>query len=222
MSLEGRLRPVRGFGNSFEHMNLLQTMKDQISPYAPAGFYVALRVGFSFPEQELNALPDLWVEFYTTHGLVVQDPAMRWVYGNTGAIRFAEMEMADPQQVRGHAAVFGLGHGAAVSVMSAQDRGRRSYGLFYRDDREFADPELDELHRIMATLHRGPEDERSLTAAEIEALKMQSQGLRLKQIAARLGISESAVKARLNNVKRKLGAKTQSQAASIAAARRIL
>ena len=135
---------------------------------------------------------------------------------------FADMAMPDPQQVRGHAAVFGLSYGAAVSVMSASDRGRRSYGLFYRDDREFAEVELAELHRIMANLHKGPEDERGLTAAEIEALKMQSEGLRLKQIAGRLGISESAVKARLNNVKRKLGAKTQSQAASIAAARRIL
>ncbi len=147
---------------------------------------------------------------------------MRWVYGNTGCIRFSEMAMPDPQQVRGHAAVFGLSHGAAVSVMAATDRGRRSYGLFYRDDRDFDDEEVSELHRIMGQLHKGPEDERSLTAAEIEALKMQSEGLRLKQIAGKLGISESAVKARLNNVKRKLGAKTQSQAASIAAARRIL
>ena len=170
----------------------------------------------------MNALPELWVEFCTTHGLVVQDPAMRWVYGNTGSIRFSEMAMPDPQQVRGHAAVFGLSHGAAVSVMAATDRGRRSYGLFYRDDRDFHDAEVSELHRIMGQLHKGPEDERSLTAAEIEALKMQSEGLRLKQIAGKLGISESAVKARLNNVKRKLGAKTQSQAASIAAARRIL
>lgn len=203
-------------------MNLLLAMKDQINRVAPAGFYVALRVGFSFPEEEMNALPELWVEFYTTHGLVVQDPAMRWVYGNTGCIRFSEMAMPDPQQVRGHAAVFGLSHGAAVSVMAATDRGRRSYGLFYRDDRDFHDAEVSELHRIMGQLHKGPEDERSLTAAEIEALKMQSEGLRLKQIAGKLGISESAVKARLNNVKRKLGAKTQSQAASIAAARRIL
>jgi LuxR family transcriptional regulator, quorum-sensing system regulator SdiA len=203
-------------------MTLLLAMKDQITRVAPAGFYVALRVGFSFPEEEMNALPELWVEFYTTHGLVVQDPAMRWVYGNTGCIRFSEMEMPDPQQVRGHAAVFGLSHGAAVSVMAVADRGRRSYGLFYRDDRDFNEEEVSELHRIMGQLHKGPEDERSLTAAEIEALKMQSEGLRLKQIAGKLGISESAVKARLNNVKRKLGAKTQSQAASIAAARRIL
>jgi LuxR family transcriptional regulator, quorum-sensing system regulator SdiA len=203
-------------------MTLLQAMKDQIDQFAPAGFYVALRVGFSFPEEELNNLPDLWVEFYTTHGLVVQDPAMRWVYGNTGSARFSEMEMPDPQQVRGHAAVFGLSYGTAVSVMVAADRGRRSYGLFYRDDREFEDREIAELNKIMVQLHKGHEDEKGLTAAEIEALKMQSEGLRLKQIAGKLGISESAVKARLNNVKRKLGAKTQSQAASIAAARRIL
>ena len=75
---------------------------------------------------------------------------------------------------------------------------------------------------MLESLHDGHDDAPSLTAAEIEALKMQASGMRLKQIAARLGISESAVKARLNNVKRKLGAKTQSQAASIAAARRIL
>ena len=72
----------------------------------------------------------------------------------------------------------------------------------------------------MQQLHEGSEPE--LTLAEIAALKLQSQGMRLRQIGIELGITESAVKARLNNVKRKLGARTQSQAASIAAARRIL
>lgn len=203
-------------------MTQLRMMKDRIDLIAAAGFYVALRVGFSFPEEEMNQLPDAWVEFYTTHGLVVHDPAMKWVYGQVGAARFSELMLPDPHQVHAHAAMFGLAHGAVVSVMGTADKGRRSYGLFFRDDRDFLVPEVDELKRIMKHLHDGPEDERSLTAAEIEALKLQSEGLRLKQIAARLGISESAVKARLNNVKRKLGAKTQSQAASIAAARRIL
>ncbi len=203
-------------------MKSLSTMKDQFQLIAPAGFYVALRVGFTFPEEELNALPDGWVEFYTTHGLVVQDPAMRWVYSHTGASRFSELDIPDPHQVRAHAAVFGLGHGAVVSVMAPSDRGRRSYGLFFRDDRNFETIELDQLQRLVQRAHAGPADEPNLTAAEIEALKLQSEGLRLKQIAARLGISESAVKARLNNVKRKLGAKTQSQAASMVAARRIL
>jgi DNA-binding CsgD family transcriptional regulator len=203
-------------------MSSFEAMKDIIETFAPAGSYLALRVGFSFPEEEMNSLPPQWVQFYTTHGLVVHDPAMKWVYGNTGATRFSELTLSDPHQVRAHAAVFCLGLGAAVSVMATQDKGRRSYGLFFRDDRDFANSELDALHSIVRDMHESMDIERSLTAAEIEALKMQSSGLRLKEIATRLGISESAVKARLNNVKRKLGAKTQSQAASIAAARRIL
>lgn len=203
-------------------MTQLEAMTDQFNLISPAGYYVALRVGFSVPEEEINALPDTWVEFYTTHGLVVHDPAMKWVYGSLGAARFSEMEMADPQQVRAHAAVFGLGHGLAISHMTPADKGRRSYGLFFRDDRDFEAREIEALRGILERLHGGRDEEPHLTAAEIEALKMQSEGLRLKQIAARLGISESAVKARLNNVKRKLGAKTQSQAASIAASRRIL
>jgi len=210
------------FGKCFEHMKLLPATKDILADMAPAGFYVALHVGFSFPEEEMNNLPEVWVEFYTTHGLVVHDPAMRWVYGNTGAIRFSDMDLPDPHQVRAHAAVFGLGHGVVVSVMRPTDKGRRSYGLFFRDDREFEAAEVEALLRIIQKLHEGGEASKGLTNAEVEALKLQSQGLRLKQIAAQLGISESAVKARLNNVKRKLGAKTQSQAASIAAARRIL
>ena len=203
-------------------MTLLQAMREQINKISPAGFYVAIRVGFSFPEEELNELPDNWVEFYTTHGLVVHDPAMKWVYGNTGAMKMSEIGLPDPHQVRERAAVFGLSHGAVISVMSAADRGRRSYGFFFRADRDFEAGDLKDLRDIVSKLHSGGEPELQLTAAEVEALKMQAEGMRLKQIAAELGISESAVKARLNNAKRKLGAKTGSQAASIAAARRML
>lgn len=203
-------------------MTLLQAMREQINKISPAGFYVAIRVGFSFPEEELNELPGNWVEFYTTHGLVVHDPAMKWVYGNTGAMKMSEIMLPDPHQVRERAAVFGLNHGAVVSVMTPSDRGRRSYGFFFRADRDFSPVDLQSLRDIVTKLHSGGESEVQLTAAEVQALKMQAEGLRLKQIAAELGISESAVKARLNNAKRKLGAKTQSQAASIAAARRML
>jgi len=203
-------------------MTLLQAMRNQIDQISPAGFYVAIRVGFSFPEEEMNELPENWVEFYTTHGLVVHDPAMKWVYANTGAVRFSEIALPDPHHVRERAIVFGLNHGAAVSLTTPADRGRRSYGLFFRDDRDFEASDLVELQAIVSRLHSGTEVEHVLTAAEAEALKMQSEGLRLKQIAHEIGISESAVKARLNNAKRKLGAKTLSQAASIASARRIL
>lgn len=197
-------------------------MKDQMDQVSPAGFYVALRVGFSFPEEELNQLPDNWVEFYTTWGLVVHDPVMKWVYANLGASRMSDITLPDPHQVRAKAIAFGLNFGAVISVMTPADRGRRSYGLFFRGDRDFLDPDLTALHRIVKQLHSGGSEERSLTAAELEALKMQASGLRLKQIAGLLDISESAVKARLNNAKKKLGAKTLTQASSIASSRRLI
>lgn len=196
-------------------------MKDQIEPIANAGYYVALRVGFSFPEDELNCLPEPWVEHYTTHGLVVADPAMKWVYANSGAARMSELNLPDPQRVLSRAVFHGLEYGAVVSVHRPQDSGRRSFGFFFRDDRELLGAEMQVLEQILRSLHGHKDDSKPLTAAEIEALQMQSRGLRLKQVAAVLGISESAVKARLNNAKRKLGAKTLSQAVSIAAARRL-
>lgn len=197
-------------------------MKDLIEPIANAGYYVALRVGFSFPEDELNCLPDPWIEHYTTHGLVVADPALKWVYANSGAARMSELNLPDPQRVLPRAVRHGLEYGAVVSVHGVQDNGRRSYGFFFRGDRELLTVEMQALEKIVRSLHTQKEDSKPLTAAEIEALQMQSRGMRLKQVAAALGISESAVKARLNNAKRKLGAKTLSQAVSIAAARRLI
>ncbi len=200
----------------------LQSIKSQIEPIATAGFYVALRVGFSFPESEMNALPDGWVEHYTTHGLVVADPILKWAYGNSGVARLSELGLPDPQKVLPRAVKHGLGFGAVASIMGPNDQGRRSYGFFFRADREMSEPELQTLQELLHEVHFWREEGKSLTAAEIQALKMQAAGLRLKQVAAELGISESAVKARLNNAKRKLAAKTLSQALSIAAARRLI
>ena len=188
---------------------------------SPAGFYLALRVGFTFPEEELNRLPDKWVEHYTRHGLVVHDPLMKWVYAHQGAARWSDLEIADPQGVLRSAQSHGLGFGAVASAVSSAEKGKRSYGLFFRSDRDFNDGELANLRILLETLHSGSKLERALTANEIEALKLLASGLRL-QIAEKLGISESAVKARLNNAKAKLGARTASQAASQAASRRLL
>lgn len=200
----------------------LQSIKSQIEPIATAGFYVALRVGFSFPEAEMNALPDDWVEHYTTHGLVVSDPILKWAYANSGVARLSELGLPDPQLVLPRAGSHGLGFGAVVSIMGPGDQGRRSYGFFFRADREMSGSEMMILQELLHEVHFWRDEGKSLTAAEVQALQMQASGMRLKQVAAALGISESAVKARLTNAKRKLAAKTLSQALSIAAARRLI
>jgi len=193
-----------------------------LSELAPAGVYVGLRVGFSYPAEELNRLPEDWIKFYTEHGLVVHDPVMKWVYAHTGVIGWDGLGFDDPKGVLSHARRYGLRFGAVANVTTPRDHGRRSYGNFVRSDRPFTRAELDELHAIVSQLHETGAPPRSLTAAETEALRLQANGLRLKQISAELDISMSAVKARLANAKRKLGAHTPSQAASIARSRGVL
>jgi len=200
-------------------MSLLTDTAARISALAPAGFYIGLRVGFSFPAEELNRLPSAWVDYYTANGLVVHDPVMKWVYMNQGVARWSDIGEDDPMGVLESAAGLGLHFGAVASAVSPEGHGKRSYGNFLRADREFTDDELAQLADIVVELHQDGDQKLALTAAEIEALRFQAQGLRLKQIAAELNISMSAVKARLANAKRKLGARTPSQAASIAQTR---
>ena len=51
---------------------------------ATAGYYVALRIGFAFPVDERNEFPADWVDYYTSKGLMLRDPVVRWAYENSG------------------------------------------------------------------------------------------------------------------------------------------
>ena len=181
---------------------------------APAGFYLALHVGFAFPVAEHNYLPESWVKEYTLSGLMVHDPAMAWVYRNEGAARWRELGIEDRLGVLALARGHGLRFGAAASCRSADGIGQRSFGLFCRDDRDFSEGELVELETALRMAHKAHERPRNLTAAELETLSLVKNGLLMKEMACVLGISESAIKQRLRSDRVKLQAKTGSQAAA--------
>lgn len=188
----------------------------EFSYIAPAGYYIALRVGFAFPVAETNALPEAWVERYTQRGFMLFDPVMQWLYGHSGAIRWSAISLPDPLGILAEAAGHGLVFGAAISCASTGTEGQRSFGSFARNDREFTDDEMALLAHKLQRLHEATAPPTNLTAAEIEALRMVREGLLLKEIAGRLHVSEGAIKQRLKNAKLKLGAKTISQAVSAA------
>ncbi|WP_415183259.1 LuxR C-terminal-related transcriptional regulator [Phaeovulum sp.] len=200
----------------------LQKYNQTFKKLAPAGFYVALRVGYSFPEQDLNWLPDPWVEAYTARGLVVHDPVMKWVYSQTGITRWDAIRLPDPAGVFALARSLGLRFGATGTISRPEDAGSRSYGTFFRADRDFSDSELTAFLDMLTQLHTRTTHLPDLTPAEITALRMQARGLRTKQIAAEIGISESAVKARLAGARRKLGARNPAQLLSIATTHRLI
>lgn len=183
---------------------------------APAGFYIAIRVGFAFPMVEHNHLPSEWVREYTASGLIVHDPAMAWVYRNTGVARWSELGENDTQGVLELAKNHGLNFGAAASCIDAGSAGQRTFGLFCRSDREYRTAELESLNDSLLVAHLAHARPKNLTSAEIETLGLVKNGLLMKEIACLLGVSESAIKQRLKNARLKLNAKTGPQAAATA------
>jgi LuxR family transcriptional regulator len=181
---------------------------------APAGYYIAIRVSFVFPVAEHNCLPDSWVREYTVSGLGVHDPAMVWAHGNQGHIRMRDLVAKDGQGVLELAKYHGLNYGAAVCCNdSAVDAGGRSFGFFFRSDRDYTTDELELLHAGLLSMHRAYDRPKNLTEAELATLGLVNNGLLMKEIASVLGVSVSAVKQRLFYARRKLIAKTGSQAA---------
>ncbi|PRY24899.1 LuxR family transcriptional regulator [Aliiruegeria haliotis] len=183
---------------------------------APAGFHVAVRVGFAFPEYEWNTLPRAWVCVYTRDALMLYDPVTRWIYENTGSVRWSEIGLDDPRNVLALAANHGLTFGAAICVVDENEPGIRTFGTFARSDTDFTDEEIATLTAHLARLHRQEPIALILTDAEIETLRMLRDGLLTKQIAHELEISESAVKQRLKSVKTKLDARNTIHAVTIA------
>lgn len=190
---------------------------DDLTQLAPAGFHIALRIGFAFPLEEQNAFPMPWIEHYTAQRFMLFDPVIRWVYGDTsGSVRWSEIDLDDPRRVFVQAQTFGLRYGATVSVTDKKDSGIRSFGSFARSDREFSDLEIRLLSAFIQRRHEETAPPSNLTKAELEVLKMIKDGQRIKQIAHELGVSEGAIKQRLKNAKLKMDAKTGPQAAAMA------
>lgn len=197
------------------HQNQEQPPDSVLAP-ASAGYYIALRVGFAFPLEEVNARPWAWVDHYTQNRFMLHDPVIRWIYSNTGAIRWSALDLPDPMRVLEQAQVFGLRYGAAVACYDGNREGQRSFGTFVRGDREFTDAEIAQFECYVDQLHRTKAPPTNLTPAEIEALGMIKRGMRLKQVAHELGVTEGAIKQRLKNAKTKLNAQTSAQAAAMA------
>lgn len=189
---------------------------EQIAAMSPAGRYISLRIGFAVPIEEVNQLPADWVQYYTENRYMLFDPVVRWVYSNVGTIRWSALEEQDPRRILTQARSFGMRYGVCVSVFDGNKQGHRSYGTFARNDREFEDLEIRLFLAYITRRHAEMAPPTNLTKAELEALDMVRRGMRLKEIAFDLGVSEGAVKQRLKNAKLKLDAKTGPQAASLA------
>lgn len=181
----------------------------EMSLAAPGGFAVGLHIRYVSPLIMVNTYPDAWQEVYTAKLYGLRDPTLAWGLSHTGTRRWSEIGLPDPFGILHEAASHGLVYGmiASIGPMSS-----RTIAGAARGDREFSFDEMDHIHRIAQRMHDMSEPPAHLSRAQAEALACIAEGDRHAAAAARLGISESAFKARLTSARQKLMARTTAEA----------
>jgi len=182
---------------------------EKLDRLAPMGYNVGLHIRFATPLVYKSSYPKAWLEHYNSHSYYLRDPLVFWGVGVEGTTRWSKIPLPDPFGVMKKAAAHGLTFGAVSSYGPITSR---SIVGISRADREFQDDELDQLKELTIQLHIEAKPPSELTQAQIEALQCLANGDRHTAAAAKLGISESAFKARLQSARIRLEARTTSEA----------
>lgn len=178
---------------------------------APAGYYIGLHIRFATPWFSYATYDPAWMEHYTANAYGMRDPMTAWGFSAVGAKRWSEIskDIPDPFNIMTDAASHGLKYG--VHIATGLISSRTICGVS-RSDREFSDQEIGEIEALVQHIHKLSEPPESLTVAQVEALRLVAAGHRHTAAAAKLGISESALKARLTSARQRLMARTTAEA----------
>ncbi len=181
----------------------------KLQQIASAGYALGLHIRFASATMMFQTYPQEWLDIYTQKGYMLCDPLVSWGFSSEGSCRWSELTAPDPHDVLLQARAFDLNYGIAVSFGAVQSR---TIGGFAKEDREFTDQEIQDVQEIVERLHAETTPPESLTDAQVAALRLIANGCRHAQAAANLGISESALKARLKSARERLLARTTAEA----------
>ena len=187
----------------------IEELFDQLADLSPTGFSAGLHIRFAAPLVYKRTYDAKWLSVYDENAFALRDPLVFWGLGVKGQTRWSAIRLPDPFNIMGQASKYGLVYGAVISCGPITSR---SIVGCARGDREFSDDEIDTIADIVQTLHDIVEPPTELTPAQIEALRLLADGDRHTAAAAKLGISESAFKARLQSARVRLSARTTAQA----------
>lgn len=181
----------------------------QLALLAPQGYFLGLHIRFTAPLMTFQTYDQDWLDYYTENGFVLRDPATAWGFSQVGWIRWGDPGMPDPFGIFREAAKFGLNYGFTVACGPIKSR---TIASLARSDREFLDNEIKLAETIVLRLHDVTEPPEELTRAQVEALRCIAGGDRHAAAAVKLGISESALKARITSARIRLMARTTAEA----------
>jgi len=181
----------------------------QLALLAPAGYLVGLHIRFAAPLMTFQTYSQEWIDHYTNQAYALRDPMIAWGFSTVGATRWSEIAIPDPFKIFEQAASYGMVYGASVACGPISSR---TIAGVSRSDREYDDSEIRKVAAIILRLHDATMPPESLTQAQREALRLIAAGDRHAAAAAKLNISESALKARLNSARQRLLARTTAEA----------
>jgi LuxR family transcriptional regulator len=181
----------------------------QLSLLAPAGYFLGLHIRFTSPLLTFQTYDQAWIDHYTERGYAMRDPMIAWGFSTTGSTRWSEIPVPDTFGILREAAGYGMVYGAAVACGPLQSR---TIAGAARSDREFTEEEVARFESLVVRLHDVTQPPEALTDAQVEALRLIAAGERHTGAAAKLGISESALKARLNSARIRLMSRTTAEA----------
>lgn len=187
----------------------LDLILKQLGASAPTGYMAGMHIRFAGPLVQFQTYDQKWIDYYTEQGYALRDPMVAWGFTKEGASRWSEIELPDPFGIFEQAKSFGLTYGVVVACGPLSSRSIVGCG---RSDREFSDEEIATIEKLVFKLHEVTDPPESLTNAQKEALQLIAGGHRHAAAAAKLGISESALKARLNSARQRLLARTTAEA----------
>ena len=150
----------------------LEELLLRLMALAPAGFAAAFHVDFITPRYLFQTYEEGWRHHYSSHGLVLKDPAVRWGFHNDGIADHEDLVALDTEGVFSDASRHGLHHWAVVATSRL---GLKSIGAFSRRDAEFSQDDKVEIQEVFETIHRlthrgieiDPEFDQMLTALSV-------------------------------------------------------
>ena len=187
----------------------LDTAFEELGKIAPAGYAAGLKLRFSGPALVRDTYPVEWKEHYAESLMAYWDPVVVWALANIGHKRWSELRIPDPMNVMKKASEYGINYGVVISLGKIS---KRSMLGIARSDREFTDEEIRHAVKVFTHIHELVTESKTLTNNQAEALRLIAGGDLHSAASEKLGISESALKARLKSARTRLNARSTAEA----------
>ncbi|QYK42910.1 MAG: autoinducer binding domain-containing protein [Paracoccaceae bacterium] len=187
----------------------IETELARIGEIATAGYFLALRNRGTSPLLTYRTYPQAWIDLYTEKGYVLRDPITTWALTVGGTIRWSSPMLPDPFRIFQQAARHGLIYGASIAHGPLKSL---TICSFSRSDREFTDDEIEAVRKIVFELHERTKLPESLEEDQRAILRIFGEGRTMKDVVARTGMAEPAIRTRLNHLCDLLLAKTPAEA----------